>query len=100
MPACQLPSRTRHNALVQQRKVIRLALGTVVAAGCTEAAHRAPAARVQHPRQAFLQAVNDDAALPRLQCAPDDETDVLWPPDCQNIGVVKLKLFSTAVRGR
>ena len=64
-------------------KVVRLATRGEVAHRGAKAAHLAPAALVQHARQAFLQPIDHDAARCRARCAPGGGTGARWRPGRQ-----------------
>lgn len=56
-------------ALIQHIEVARFALRREVARVCAKAAHLAPAAHVQHARQAILEAIDNHAAAAMRACA-------------------------------
>ena len=64
MHTTQVPTHVRDlRAMLQHREIFRIALCAEIADGGAEAAHLAPAAHLQHPRQTFFQPIEQDPAI-------------------------------------
>ena len=79
-------------ARLQHRKITGLTHSTEVAHRRAKTAHRAPAARVQHTRQAFLKAVDHNAAAARHRAHKVVKLAFNSSEIVKNVGVVELQV--------
>jgi hypothetical protein len=91
--ACQAPLHARYRStLVQHVKSLRVAHGRKIAHCGAEAAHRAPAAGVQHTGQAFFQPVDHHATRGRHGAHQVVELALDGGQVVKDVGVVELQI--------